>query len=326
MLNQALLNPASIAIIGASNDAHKPGGKLVCNVKATFKGLLYVVNPKEEQVQGINCYLDVASLPQVDLAILAISASQCIDAVSILAHQKNTRGFIIISAGFSEEGANGALLEKQLAQIVHQTGGSLIGPNCIGVVNNRYSGIFTSPVPKLNSKGIDFISSSGATAVFIIESAIPKGLTFSSVWSVGNAAQTTVEDILEHLDQSYVHGKSASVIMLYIESIKSPDKLLQHASSLIHKGCRIAAIKSGGSDAGSRAALSHTGALANSDLAVEALFRKAGIVRCTGREELTTVASVLMHKELKGKRMAIITHAGGNFLGLGSLRWQIPGG
>jgi acetyltransferase len=159
--------------------------------------------------------------------------------------------------------------------------------------------------------GIDFISGSGATAVFIMEAGIPKGLTFSSVYSVGNSAQMGVEDILEYLDTSFDPKTSSRIKLLYIESVNKPDKLLKHASSLIRKGCHIAAIKSGGSEAGSRAASSHTGALASSDVAVEALFRKAGIVRCNGREELATVAAIFMHPELKGRRIAIITHAGG---------------
>jgi acyl-CoA synthetase (NDP forming) len=120
-----------------------------------------------------------------------------------------------------------------------------------------------------------------------------------------------VEDILEYMDETFNPKHSSHVKLLYLESIQNPDKLLKHASSLIRKGCKIAAIKAGSSQAGSRAAASHTGAMANSDLAVEALFRKAGIVRCFGREELTTVASVFMCKEMKGSRMAIITHAGG---------------
>ena len=140
---------------------------------------------------------------------------------------------------------------------------------------------------------------------------MPKGLNFSSVFSVGNSAQTGVEEVLEYWDNTYDPGKSSPVKLVYVESIQNPDKLLHHASSLIRKGCRIAAIKAGTTEAGSRAASSHTGAMASSDLAVEALFRKAGIVRCSGREELTTVASVFFHKELKGKNIAIITHAGG---------------
>jgi len=158
---------------------------------------------------------------------------------------------------------------------------------------------------------VDFISGSGATAVFIMEASMPKGLEFSSVYSVGNSAQLGVEDILEYLDNSYDPKTSSHIKLLYVESINKPQKLLKHASSLIMKGCKIAAIKSGGSEAGSRAASSHTGALASSDVAVDALFRKAGIVRCNGREELSTVASVFTLPEPTGNRMAIITHAGG---------------
>jgi acetyltransferase len=138
-----------------------------------------------------------------------------------------------------------------------------------------------------------------------------KGLRFASIFSVGNGAQVGVEDVLRYFDENFDPKTSSRVKLLYIENIKNPDSLLYHASSLIRKGCKIAAIKAGCSEAGSRAAASHTGAIASSDLAVDALFRKAGIVRCSGREELTTVASIFMHKELKGKNIAIITHAGG---------------
>jgi acetate---CoA ligase (ADP-forming) len=167
------------------------------------------------------------------------------------------------------------------------------------------------PIPKLEPKGVDFISGSGATAVFIMETSIPKGLKFSSVYSVGNSAQLGVEDVLKYLDETFHPLTSSQVKILYIESINKPEMLLKHASSLIRKGCRIAAIKSGSSTAGSRAASSHTGALASPDVAVEALFRKSGIVRCHSREELATVASIFMHKRLIGKNIAIITHAGG---------------
>jgi acetyltransferase len=144
-----------------------------------------------------------------------------------------------------------------------------------------------------------------------MEAGMPKGLTFSSVYSVGNSAQMGVEDILKDMDENFDPATSSRIKLLYVESINKPQMLLKHASSLISKGCRIAAIKSGGSEAGSRAASSHTGALASNDVAVDALFRKAGIVRCSGRDELATVAGIFMHPELKGKRIAIITHAGG---------------
>ena len=312
MINDKLINPASIVVVGGSDDLFKPGGKVLKNIiDGKFAGKLYVVNPRHDIIQGIKSYKDLKDIPETDLAILAIPAPLCLNAVELLVRNKKTKAFIIISAGFSEAGAEGLKLEKEIVGVIDNAGGCLIGPNCIGVVTQTYQGVFTSPVPKLNIKGCDFVSGSGATAVFIFESAVPKGLNFSSVYSVGNSSQTGVEEVLEFWDNSYEPEISSPIKLIYVESIRNPDKLLHHASSLIRKGCRIAAIKAGTTEAGSRAASSHTGAMASSDSAVEALFRKAGIVRCSGREELTTVASVFFHKKLKGKNIAIITHAGG---------------
>lgn len=312
MINDKLISPGSIVVVGGSDDLNKPGGKILRNIiEGGFSGDLYAVNPKYDTVQGVRSYRDIREIPPTDLAILAIQAGACLPTVEILAGQKETRAFIIISAGFSESGDEGRKFESEIASIINQKGGCLIGPNCIGVITQTYSGVFTTPVPKLNSRGCDFVSGSGATAVFIFESAIPKGINFSGVWTVGNSAQTGVEDVLEYWDVTFDPEVSSRIKLIYVESIQNPDKLLQHASSLIRKGCRIAAIKAGTTEAGSRAASSHTGALASSDSAVEALFRKAGIVRCSGREELTTVASVFFHKHLYGRNIAIITHAGG---------------
>jgi acetyltransferase len=312
MITEQLLNPKSIVIVGGSNDIHKAGGKVLKNlIDNNYKGILYVVNPKETTVQGIRSYAEVSLLPQVDLAILAVPARFCPDTVDILANQKNTRAFIIFSAGFSEESEEGKIIEKMVVDTINSVNGSLIGPNCIGIINQVHSSVFTTPIPKLDPRGCDFISGSGATAVFIMENGRSKGLTFSSVYSVGNSAQIGVEDILKHFDETFDPATSSKVKLLYIENINKPDMLLKHASSLIRKGCRIAAIKAGSSEAGSRAASSHTGALASPDVAVDALFRKAGIVRCYGRDDLNTVASIFMHKKLQGKNIAIITHAGG---------------
>jgi acyl-CoA synthetase (NDP forming) len=312
MINEQLLNPKSIVVIGGSDDVQKPGGKVLKNlIDGDFKGNLYVANPKMDEVQGVPSYKDLTKLPQVDLAIIAIAAKFCPSTIKLLAEEKNTRAFIILSAGFSEENEEGEKLEKEIVEIVNSVGGSLIGPNCVGVLNSNYNGVFTTPIPSLDPKGCDFISGSGATAVFIMEAGVPKGLSFSSVYSVGNSAQLGVEEILKYLDESFDPATSSKVKLLYIENIDKPEMLLKHASSLIRKGCKIAAIKSGSSEAGSRAASSHTGALASPDVAVNALFKKAGIVRCKGRDELTTVASIFMHPELKGKNIAVITHAGG---------------
>ncbi|PHS54630.1 MAG: CoA ligase [Lutibacter sp.] len=312
MLHENLIQPKSIAVIGASNTIQTPGGRVLKNlIDHNFKGVLIAVNPKETEVQGVKCYQHITEIPTVDLAIIAIAAKFILETVKVLVQQKNTKGFIIFSAGFSEKDEEGQKLEQQIVKIIEEADGSLLGPNNIGLINQNYAGVFTTPIPKLNPNGVDFISGSGATAVFIIEAAMSTGLTFSSVYSVGNSAQIGVEEILEHLDNTFEYETSSKVKLLYIESIDNPQKLLKHASSLIHKGCKIAAIKAGSSSAGSRAASSHTGALANSDVAVDALFKKAGIVRCYGRNELITVASIFMHPELIGKNIAIITHAGG---------------
>ncbi len=312
MINRELLNPSSIVIVGASNDLRKPGGKILKNLlDHNFPGQLYVVNPKASEVQGVPSFPNAMSLPNADLAILAIPAFACLPVVEILAREKQTKAFIIISAGFSEESEEGKLLEQKVVEILNETNSCLIGPNCTGVITTSYAGCFTLPIPKLDTHGADFISGSGATAVFVMEAAMPMGLTFSSMFSVGNSAQIGVEDVLEYLDENFDPENSSRVKLVYLESIQKPDKLLKHASSLINKGCRIAAIKAGSSEAGSRAASSHTGALASPDTAVDALFKKAGIVRCYSRTELATMGALFMHKKPKGKNIAIITHAGG---------------
>ena len=312
MIAKELLNPRSIVVCGASSDVHKPGGKSLKNLlESPFKGQVYAVNPKETEVQGVKCYAKVEDLPQVDCAILCIAAKFCAQTVDVLAKEKGCKGFIIVSAGFSEESHEGAEIEKHIVDTINSVGGSLIGPNCTGFLNVNYAGCFDTPIPPLDPKGVDFITGSGATAVFIKEYGMSNGLKFNSVWAVGNSAQLGIEDVLEHLDETFDPEKSSHVIMLYMEKIGDPQRLLKHSRSLINKGCHIAAIKSGGSAAGSRAASSHTGALATNDAAVDALFRKAGIVRCQNRQELTTVCAVFMHPELKGKRCAVITHAGG---------------
>ncbi|MBP3842237.1 MAG: acetate--CoA ligase family protein [Prevotella sp.] len=340
MINRELLQPESIVVIGGSNNVHKPGGAIVRNIiNGGFDGTLRIVNPKEDEVQGIKVFHDVKELPPTELAILVIPAKMCPDTVETLAAEKDTKAFIIISAGFGEETKEGAVLERRILDTCERYGAALIGPNCIGLLTRHHHSVFTKPIPHLNPHGVDFISGSGATAVFILESAVIKGLQFNSVWSIGNGKQIGIEDVLQYMDEHYTPGEDSPVKLLYIENIANPDKLLFHASSLIRKGCRIAAIKAGSSESGSRAATSHTGAIASSDSAVEALFRKAGIVRCFSREELTTVGCIfsltpdpsprgegsgyipkqglytpLSHRRGVGGealRVAIVTHAGG---------------
>ncbi len=312
MINRQLLHPESIVVVGGSNNVHKPGGALVRNlISGGYKGTLRIVNPKEDEVQGIKVFHDSADIPPTDLAVLVIPAPACPDTVELLASQKGVKAFIIISAGFGEETKAGAILEQRIVDSCAKYGAALIGPNCIGLMNSWHHSVFTKPIPTLHEKGVDFISGSGATAVFILESAVIKGLPFNSVWSVGNSKQIGIEDVLQYMDENFDAERDSHIKLLYIENINNPDKLLFHASSLIRKGCRIAAIKAGSSESGSRAASSHTGAIASSDSAVEALFRKAGIVRCFSREELTTVGCIFTLPPLTGRNFAIVTHAGG---------------
>ncbi len=312
MLNEQLINPKSIAVIGASNDIRKPGGKMLKNIlDGDYNGMLYVVNPKAREVQGVPSFPEVEALPAVDLAILAIPAQYCSKAIRALL-DKEVKAFIIISAGFSEATETGRAIEQEIVENINRAGASLIGPNCIGVLNRYYHGVFTTPIPKLDDKGCDLISGSGATAVFIMEAGLSLGIKFNSVFSVGNGAQTGVEDVLEYMDEHFNPEEDAPVKLLYLETLKDPQKLLKHASSLIRKGAKIAAIKAGVTKAGSRAAASHTGAMASSDMMIRALFKKAGIVYCSSREELLSVASIFNYKTLKGPNIAIITHAGGS--------------
>lgn len=312
MIHDNLINPKSIVIVGGSDNLASPGGRVLKNlIDNNFKGDLYAVNPKKDEVQGITSFKVMKDLPKVDLAIIAIAAQFVLETVRVLTEQKNTKGFIIYSAGFSEKDEEGSKLEEAIKKQIQKVGGSLLGPNNIGLINANYTGVFTTPIPKLNPLGVDLISGSGATAVFIIEAAKSLGLSFSSLYTLGNSAQIGVEEMLEYFDTSFNKNTSSRVKLLYIESIKKPEKFLKHARSLVVKGCKIAAIKAGSSDAGIRAASSHTGALATSDLFVDALFKKAGIIRCYGRHELINVAGILLQKELKGNKIVIITHAGG---------------
>ena len=198
MINRQLLHPESIVVIGGSNNVHKPGGAIVRNlIQGGYQGTLRIVNPKEDEIQGIKAFHDAKEIPPTELAILVVAAKYCPDYVDYLAAEKQVRAFIIISAGFGEETAEGAKREQHILDTCEKYGCALIGPNCIGMMNAWYHGVFTKPIPQLNAKGADFISGSGATAVFILESAVIKGLPFNSVWSIGNGKQIGIEDALQ---------------------------------------------------------------------------------------------------------------------------------
>ena len=192
MITPELLHPQSIVVIGGSNNVHKPGGAIVRNIlQGDYQGTLRIVNPKEDEVQGIKVFHDAKELPPTELAILVIPAKLCPESVELLASEKGTKAFIIISAGFGEETKAGAAREQRILDTCERYGAALIGPNCIGLLNRNHHSVFTKPIPSLNPQGVDFVSGSGATAVFILESAVIKGLQFNSLWSFNTWTNTS---------------------------------------------------------------------------------------------------------------------------------------
>lgn len=312
MLAKALVNPKSILVVGGSNNVDHLGGSVLKNlIDCGFKGELCVLNPKRERVQGIRSYPVPEEVPDIELAIFAIPAGEIYPIMQILIEQKGTRAYLVYSAGFSELDEEGKRLEKEILELVEESGSCLLGPNNIGMVNTNYAGIFTKPIPKLDPKGVDFVSGSGATAVFTLEAARQTGLTFNCLITVGNSAQIGIEEVLEHWDETHDQGEGSQVKMIYMETVRKPRKFLKHCVSLRQKGCRIVALKSGSTPKGSEAAASHTGALASPDLFVQSLLEKAGVIRCHSRYALVTIAGLLQLSKESVTKIVVITHAGG---------------
>ena len=308
-----LFTPDSIVVIGASNDPLKPGGRVIKNIKENgYRGRLWAVNPKTEDILGLPTYRTIADLPSTpDLAFVAIPAKFVLPAIEDLAGLR-TGAVIVLTSGFGEKDDAGKQMETEMCRIADAAGMALIGPNCSGFLTNAYKGKFAGIIPRLSGAAVDIISGSGATVDYVMERASSRGLSFGTVINLGNSVQMGVEDLLALHDENY-GPDCASILMLYMESVKKPGKLLRHARSLVDKGCALVGIKSGATAAGERAAASHTGAMATSDTAVKALFEKAGIIRVKGRGELINVLGVLAAAKgrLAGKRVCIITDAGG---------------
>ncbi|MFW5490213.1 MAG: acetate--CoA ligase family protein [Desulfovibrio sp.] len=307
------LTPKSIAVIGGSDDIGKPGGRILFNIKSRdYKGQLMAVNPKSDVVQGVKAVKCVADLPETpDLAYIAIPSKFVRKSLEDLA-AKGVKAVVILSAGFGELSEEGKAEEKRLKDIADANGMLLLGPNCLGVMSTELAGKFAGILPLMAEDGVDFISGSGATVDYLAEQATKRGLAFNSFMTVGNCAQTGVTDLLGLFDQAY-NENSSPVKLLYMESVNDPERLVGYAKSLAAKGCLLAGIKAGATEAGHRAAASHTGALVSSDTAVQAMFDKAGIVRVQSRLELIDVACImkLAKDKLDGKRVCIVTDAGG---------------
>ncbi len=305
-----LFFPRSIAVIGASNRPESLGGRLFVNLlRVGFTGPLYPVNPHTQVVNSVKAYPTVLDVPDdVDLAFIVVPAVAVLDVAKQCA-EKGVRGLVVITAGFAETGPEGAELERELLDVVRSSGMRMVGPNCMGLVNTapavRMNGTFAPFYPPTGNVAMS--SQSGALGVAILEYAVSTGMGISQFVSVGNKADVSGNDLL----LAWEDDPQTDVILLYLESFGNPRKFARIARRIARKK-PIAAVKSGRTSAGRRAASSHTGALASVDIAVDALFHQSGVIRTDTLEELFAVASVLANQPIpKGRRVGIITNSGG---------------
>lgn len=306
----SVLRPASVAVVGASRDPGTIGGIVFDNLlRGRFHGPVYPVNPAAAHVQSVAAYPDLASCPTVpELVIVTVPAPLVADVVEE-AGRLGTKAAVVISAGFNEAGAEGAERERALVDTARRHGLRLVGPNCMGVLNAagdvRMNATFSPVFPPPGR--VAFSSQSGALGLAILAAAERLGLGLSSFVSVGNKADLSGNDLLQYWEGD----PGTDVILLYLESFGNPRKFGRIARR-IGRTKPIVAVKSGRTRAGERAASSHTGALAAGDVAVEALFRQAGVIRTDTLGELFGVATVLANQPLPpGRRVAILTNGGG---------------
>lgn len=307
---ERLLNPKRVAIIGASRNAESVGGALFRNMlKDGFEGAVFPVNPKAASIAGVLCYRTIAEVPgDIDIAVVVVPAEQVLDVVDQCA-EKGIGGLVIISAGFGESGPEGLEREKKLREKILSYGMRVIGPNCLGILNNtsevKLNATFSPVIPPPGNLSIG--SQSGALGLALLDHAKSINLGIAHFVSFGNRIDISTNDLLDYWEDD----KNTDVIVLYQESFGNPRKFGRIARRVSHKK-PIIAVKAGRSTVGARAATSHTGALAASDVAVDALFRKAGVIRVTTIEEMFNAAEVLTHQPLpKGANVAILTNAGG---------------
>ncbi len=302
--------PSSLAIIGASRKEGSLGRVFFDNVlKFGYTGKIYPINPKAPDIAGIPCYPDVESLPEVpDLAVVMVRKELAVDAVESCA-RKGIRNIIMITAGFREVGGEGVERENKLMEVVRNDNLRLIGPNCMGIIN-------TDPEVSLNASfsptepyvgNVAFVSQSGALGVAVLEMSKALRLGFSVFVSEGNKADLGDSDFLEYLEK---HSRT-EVVTLYLESIENAERFRRVAQRLSRRK-PVIAVKAGRSESGARAASSHTGALASSDAAPEALFKQTGILRADSIEELFEWSLAFSTQPVPaGNRVAVVTNAGG---------------
>jgi acetyl coenzyme A synthetase (ADP forming)-like protein len=300
--------PMSVAVVGASRRRGSIGGELFRNVLAAdFSGAAYPVNRDGEPVGGVPAYKSIADVPKVvDLAVVCLPGPLVIDAAEA-ALMRGIKALCVISSGFAEVGAEGRERQERLLDLVRAHGGRLVGPNCLGIAVPRLGLNATFGPRPLPPGPIAFSSQSGALGLALLEKASERRLGFSAFVSIGNKADVSSNDLLEWWEDD----DETELVLLYLESFGNPQKFARLARRVARKK-PVLALKSGSTEAGARAASSHTAALASSDTAVEALFRQAGVIRAGTLEELVDAAALLSSQPLpRGRRVGVLTNAGG---------------
>ena len=305
-----IMKPRSIAVIGASTKPHTIGSDIMKRlIEYGFNGTIYPVNPKGGTIEGLQAYPTVLDVPgEIDLAIIVVNSRFVLPTID-QCHEKGVGGLTVISAGFKEAGEQGAELEKALSEKIQAYGMRCVGPNCLGVVNThpdvRMDGCFAETLPVRGDIG--FVSQSGALGGGILNILKDLNIGFAQFISIGNQADVNAETAIEYWE----NDDDVKQILLYMESIQNPANFRRLASR-ITKRKPILALKAGRSAAGASAASSHTGSLAGSDMAAQALFRQSGVIREYSLEQLFASAKVFKNCPIpKGNRVAIITNSGG---------------
>jgi acetyltransferase len=307
-----LLSPQSIAVVGASNRPGSLGLAIFRNLlDAAYQGILYPVNPKAKSIQGVKAYPNLVDIPdEVDMAVLIVPSEQ-VESVIELAARKGIKGVIVITAGFKEIGGHGVELEKKVQAMAKAHGIRMLGPNCLGVINTnkdvRMNATFSRLMPKPGN--IALVSQSGAMCVAILDFAEGRNMGFSKFVSIGNKADVNEVDLLRYLRDD----PDTKVIIMYLEDITDGHAFIDVAREItLGAGKPILALKAGRSPEGARAAASHTGSMAGSDTAYDAIFMQGGIQRVEGVSELFNYALAFSTQPLpKGSRIAIVTNSGG---------------
>ncbi|MBA4159072.1 MAG: acetate--CoA ligase family protein [Gemmatimonadetes bacterium] len=305
-----VLRPRSIAVIGASRTPNTIGYQILDNLlRHGYAGAVYPVNPKAEVIHSIRAYHSIAEIPDpVDLAMIVVP-KQHVCSVAEQCGEKGVRGLVVISAGFREVGGEGVERERALLGIVRRYGMRLVGPNCMGVLNTApdlsMNATFAPTMPPPGP--VAFMSQSGAMGVTILDYAAEYGVGISQFVSVGNKPDVSGNDLIHYWSEDPRTG----LILMYMENFGNPRRFTALAREITRRK-PIIVVKSGRSGAGSRAASSHTAALAETDVATDALFAQCGVIRVDTVEELFDLAMAFSHQPIpRGKRVAIVTNAGG---------------